>query len=598
MSTYQAPLQDIRFVLRSLQGLDQLRSSGRFTDLSEESIDDVLVEAARFSEQILAPLYHAADRQGPEFSAGHVRIPDDIKSAYRQFVEAGWPSLTGPAEFGGQGLPELVATPVGEMWRSANLAFALCPMLARAAVEALSQHGSEKLKATYLAKLVSGEWTGTMNLTESQAGSDLSLVQTTAQAEGDHYLIKGRKIFITWGDHDMSENIVHLVLARTPDAPEGVKGLSLFVTPKYLVNADGSIGPRNEIDTVSIERKLGIHASPTCVLSYGDDTGAIGYLVGRENDGLRCMFTMMNRARLAVGVEGLGVAERAYQQAASYARERVQGRPPGSDIGAAIVHHPDVRRMLLTMKSYLQAMRSLAYWGALNLDLGKVKVEEGSSDTAAVANRVALLTPIIKGWCTEVAQELVSIGLQVHGGAGYIEETGAAQLLRDVRITTIYEGTTAIQANDLVRRKLIGDEGQVLMQLLADIRAWLAEDAADPTLAPVFGGRLSQGIDSAADAAQLILARHRGDPALAGAVAVPFLMLLGTVLGGWQLGKCAQAAARQRPLETSAPARAYLEGQLALAWFYADHILPRAQGYGASVAAGSASVMALPVDQF
>ncbi|MBI3936883.1 MAG: acyl-CoA dehydrogenase, partial [Betaproteobacteria bacterium] len=446
MSTYTAPLADMRFVIKELVGLDRIAALPGCEEASAEVVDAVLEEAGKFASEVLAPLNPIGDREGARLENGRVFAPPGFKEAYRKFIEGGWNGLSGRPEHGGQGLPHLVATPVAEMWNSANLAFCLCPMLTSGVLEALRLHGSAEQQSRYLPKLTSGEWCGTMNLTEPQAGSDLSAVRTRAIPEGDHYRIHGTKIFITWGEHDLAENIAHLVLARTPGAPEGVKGISLFIAPKFLVNPDGSPGERNDIRCVSIERKLGIHASPTCVLAYGDGKGAIGHLVGEENHGLEYMFTMMNHARLAVGVEGVAIAERAHQQALAYAKTRVQGWEVGQRSGdrVTIIHHPDVRRMLLSMKAQTEAMRALAYAAAAALD--QAKHQPDPAERRRQQALVDLLTPLVKGWCTEQAVEIASTGIQVHGGVGFVEETGAAQLLRDARITTIYEGTTGIQA--------------------------------------------------------------------------------------------------------------------------------------------------------
>jgi alkylation response protein AidB-like acyl-CoA dehydrogenase len=579
----------MRFVMAGLGGYTALAQPLQAAGFSQSLLDDVLDEAARFAERELAPIYHDADRLGVELVNGQVRIPELMKSAYTQFVAAGWPSLSGPVDYGGQGLPSFVSVPVNEMWRSANLAFALAPMLTNAAAEALFEHGNETLKEQYLEPLVSGIWTGTMNLTEPQAGSDLGLVQASADLVGGDYRLRGRKIFITWGDHDLTDNIVHFVLARTPGAPPGVKGLSLFLVPKFSLADDGSPGPANDIVTVSLERKLGIHASPTCVLSYGERGGALAYLVGEPNAGLACMFTMMNQARLAVGVEGLGIGERAYQKALAYARERRQGSLPGHDGTVAIVRHPDVRRMLMTMKSLQQAMRALAYWGALNIDLGRV---EGTAEYAA---RAAFLTPLIKGWCTETAQEVTTLALQIHGGVGYIEETGAAQLFRDARITTIYEGTTGIQAGDFARRKIAADGGATGRGVLSELRGQLAADAADAGLSGAARDRFQAALNAAEAALDSLVEHYANEPQRAGGVAVPALMCFGTLLGGAMLLRCVAAAARN---PGSGVGTDYLAGQAMLAEFYAAQLLPRARAFADAVVAGGASSAVLPDTSF
>lgn len=585
-SPYRAPLSDMAFALRGLDGFATLAGTA-YAEVAEETlVGEIIAEAGRFAERKLAPLYHTADRLGVDLVQGRVRIPDEIRSAYGEFVAAGWPSLAGPVQYGGQGMPQFVALPVAELWRASNLAFALCPMLTSAAVEALDRHGDEALKRRFLAPLVSGEWTGTMNLTEPQAGSDLGLVQSLASPDGGTYRLKGRKIFITWGDHDLAGNILHFVLARTPDAPPGVKGLSLFLVPKTLVREDGTLGADNEVATVAVEHKLGIHGSPTCVLSYGERHGSVAYLVGERHAGLACMFTMMSLARVSVGVEGIGIAERAYQKAAAFARERLQGTVPGHAGPVPIISHGDVRRMLMIMKASLQAMRSVAYWGALNIDLA-------AQDVKAAA-RAELLTPLIKAWCTETAQEVVSLAMQVHGGVGYIEETGMAQLVRDARITTIYEGTTGIQANDFARRKLAGDDGAAARELLAELRAELASYGTDADLTARSRERFGAALDAAGHALDAVVAGQRSAPLEAGAAAVPALMCFGTLFGGIQLVRCVGSAARSLRLATGPFGAEYVAGQRFLAEFYADQILGRAQAHAAAAVAGGHSAMAMP----
>ncbi len=591
MGRYRAPLREIQFWL----GLHMRAGSVSVAEgeaLCAEDVNAVLEEAARMAEELLDPLYRLADEQGADFADGQVRLPSEIKQAYAQFVEAGWIGLSVDPQYGGQGLPHALAAAVNEIWKSANLAFSLCPMLTQAAIEALHDHGSEVLRGRFLPKMVAGDWTGTMNLTESQAGSDLGALRATAVPEGDHYRLKGRKIFITWGDHDLAENIVHLVLARVPDAPVGVRGISMFVVPKMLVAEDGSLGEPNEITTVSIEDKLGIHGSPTCVLNYGEDKGAIAYLVGEENHGLSYMFTMMNSARLAVGLEGVALAERAYQQALAYSLERVQGSAPSARAPAEIFEHPDVRRMLMLMKAGTDAMRALSYAAAAGLDADAARPASASG----AIDRVSLLTPIVKGWCTELGQELASTGLQVHGGVGYIEETGAAQIFRDARITTIYEGTTGIQANDLIGRKLISDEAAAMNALFDDVERCLASLDAKPGRLRTTCAALRRGLEAAREVVAAVLEGHEADPNLAGASAVNLLMLMGTLLGGWQLALGALAAISQ--LEGGDADRDFLEGKLVTSEFYAEHFMPRVEAYRASAIAGSRTVMELSRDQF
>ncbi|MBC7803813.1 MAG: acyl-CoA dehydrogenase, partial [Candidatus Parcubacteria bacterium] len=450
MSAYTAPLKDMRFVLNELAGLAEVGKLPGYQDASADTVDAILDEAARFASEVLDPLNFSGDQEGSQWQESGVKTPKGFKEAYRQYVEAGWPALPFEEHFGGQGLPKLVATAVEEMLTSSNMAFSLCPLLTQGAIHALILCGSDALKKTYLENMVAGKWTGTMNLTEPQAGSDLALVRTRAVPKGDHYLISGQKIFITYGDHDLTENIVHLVLARTPDAPEGVKGISLFVVPKFLPRADGTPGERNTAKCASIEHKLGIHASPTAVMVFED---AVGYLVGEENKGLTYMFVMMNAARFSVGLEGVSIAERAFQRALAYAKERMQGKDlvqGGKTV--SIIHHPDVRRMLMLMKSQTEAARALAYVVAASMDFSlKASNKEDAKKHQAF---VDLMIPVVKGWSTETGIDVASLGVQVHGGMGFIEETGAAQHLRDARITTIYEGTTGIQASDLVGRKI------------------------------------------------------------------------------------------------------------------------------------------------
>ena len=490
---YRAPVKDLRFVLDELIGTDALRACAEFADYSSETSEAVLGEAARFAETVLEPLCKSGDREGAHWSANGVTMPEGFKEAYQQFCENGWPALRAKPEFGGQGVPTVLGTAVEELWASSNLAFKLCPMLTQGAIEALSHFGTSQQKQLYLPKMVSGQWTGTMNLTEPQAGSDLAQVRTRAVPAGPNYRIYGQKIFITYGEHDLTENIVHMVLARIDGAPPGVRGISLFIVPKFWVNADGTAGARNDVNCASIEHKLGIHASPTCVMLFGENEGALGLLVGEANRGLEYMFVMMNAARLSVGLEGYAQGERAFQQAAEWARTRVQGKPPVSvarvagsaSLGtssspAPIIGHPDVKRMLLSMKSSVEASRAMALYAAHQLDLGAAHPDEAVR--TAAQSRGDLLIPVVKGFCTENGIEVASTGVQVHGGMGYVEEAGAAQTLRDVRITTIYEGTTGIQSNDLIGRKIGRDRGAALTVLLDEMQASLEKIEAAPLL--------------------------------------------------------------------------------------------------------------------
>lgn len=589
MTTYTAPVKDMLFVMQELAGLDQVVKLPGCEEITPELIQSILEEGARFASNVIAPLNRAGDEVGARVENGVVTTAPGFKDAYRQFVEGGWPTVACPPAFGGQGMPHLLSMALHEMWDSANLSFSLCPMLTQGAVEAIEHHASDELRRRFLPKMVTGEWTGTMNLTEPQAGSDLAAVRTRAVREGDHYRITGTKIFITFGEHDMTENIVHTVLARLPDAPEGVKGISLFIVPKFLVNDDGTLGQRNDLQCVSLEHKLGIHASPTAVMSYGDKGGAIGYLVGQPNRGLEYMFTMMNRARLAVGVEGFAISERAYQQALAYARERVQGKPIGSQSGRApIVHHPDVRRMLLLMKSQTEAMRALGYYATANLD--KAMRHPDEKERARGQALVDLLTPVVKGWSTELGIEIASLGVQIHGGMGFIEETGAAQHLRDARITAIYEGTTGIQAMDLIGRKVARDSGAAVRLLLGEMRKTQAalKEARDAALQSLEAS-LSAGVADLEQATDYVLNTFGQNPRAAIAGSVPYLMLLGTVGGGWLMAQAALAAQRK----LSGEDKAFYTSKVATARFYADHVLPKASAYRHEVVNGAESTLHL-----
>ena len=596
MSTYIAPLRDMRFVMTELAGLGELSSLPGFDEVSPALAEAVLDEAARLATEVLAPLNKSGDEQGARLTKDGVVAADGFATAYRQFAAGGWSGLSGDPEFGGQGLPELLHAATVEMWNSSNMAFALCPLLTAGATESLRQHGSEELKGRYLPKLVSGEWTGTMNLTEPQAGSDLAAVRTKAVPEGDHYRLYGQKIFITWGDHDMTDNVIHLVLARTPDAPEGVRGISLFVVPKFLLNADGSPGQRNDVHCVSLEHKLGIHASPTCVMSFGDQGGAIGYLVGQENKGLAHMFTMMNEARQKVGIQGLAIAERAYQQAREYAKERVQGRLAASkSAGAvAIIHHPDVRRMLMTMKSQIEAMRAFAYVMAADMD--RAHRDPDAAERARRQVRVDLLIPVLKAWCTELGVEIASMGVQVHGGMGYIEETGACQFLRDARIAPIYEGTTGIQAADLAGRKLASDQGAGMAELVAQMRQDVQALArsADTQVASI-GTALATGVQALEDATAWMLHALATQPDAALAGSVDYLMLTGYVCGGWQMARAALAASRKIAANEDPD---FHRAKLVTASFYADKVLPKANALLDAIRSGASSGSSLPIEQF
>jgi len=531
------------------------------------------------------------DREGARWADKQVTTPKGFKEAYAQFVENGWNALSGSPEYGGQGLPKVISAAVQEMWQSSNMAFALCPMLTMGGIEALELYGSDEQKAIYLPRLISGEWTGTMNLTESQAGSDLAAVRTRAvpQADGTYKLF-GQKIFITYGDHDMAANTVHLVLARTPDAPPGVKGISLFVVPKFLVSADGSLGARNDVYCVSIEHKLGIHASPTCVMAYGDNGGAVGTLVGKENEGLKYMFVMMNAARYAVGLEGLAQGDRAYQHAVHYARERVQGRAiEGSADNVPIIRHPDIRRMLLLMRAQNEAMRAVAYVVAAAWD--KALRDPSADERASHQAFVDLMVPVVKAWLTETGNEVASLGLQIHGGMGYIEETGAAQFFRDARITTIYEGTTGIQALDLIGRKVARDGGAALRAVLAQMRQTqtTAEQQSHAGIRAV-AVALGHGIHALTTAGEYVATNYGKDVRAVAAGAVPFLRLLGIVSGGWMMARAALAAQKKITAGDTDP---FYPAKLVTAQFYAEHVLVAAQGLATEVIAGGATTLAL-----
>jgi alkylation response protein AidB-like acyl-CoA dehydrogenase len=597
MSEYIAPIRDMQFVLKELAGLEQVAQMPGCEDATPDMVDAIMEEAAKFAEGVLSPLNIPGDQEGAKWHNKAVTMPKGFKEAYQQFSENGWTALACEPEFGGQGLPKVVNACITEMWKSANHAFSLCPLLTTGAIEALVLAGSDELKATFLEKMVSGVWTGTMNLTEPNAGSDLAAVRSKAEPQVDgSYKIFGQKIFITYGDHDMADNIVHLVLARTPTAPEGVKGISLFVVPKFMVNADGSLGARNDAWCVSIEHKLGIHASPTAVMAYGDHGGAVGYLVGEENRGLEYMFIMMNAARFGVGLEGVADGERAYQRAVTYARDRIQGTDIGVRGGdkVAIINHPDVRRMLMNMRCQVEATRALAYvvGAAHDAAVHHADPEVRKQNLAFVD----LMIPVVKGWSTEVGIDVASTGVQVHGGMGFIEETGAAQHLRDVRISTIYEGTTGIQANDLIGRKMAREGGATIKAVITMIRKLDVELAAQSgEQFVVIRKRLANGVDALEKAAEWIVANYKQDVRAASVGAVPFLWLFGIVAGGWQMARAALVAQGKIDGGDNDP---FYAAKIVTTRFFADHQLTRADGLAATVVEGAAGALALEESMF
>jgi alkylation response protein AidB-like acyl-CoA dehydrogenase len=570
---FRAPVRDIAFALNEVAGLNALLAAGAFADFDTETCLQVLAAAGDFAVDVLAPLNRTGDIEGARFENGRVFAAPGFADAYRKFSDGGWTSLAAPPDFGGQGLPRSVAVAVFDMVTAANMSFGLCPMLSEAGIHLLAAHGTPRQKQIYLPKLVSGEWTGTMNLTEAQAGSDLALIRTRAEPDGDKYRVTGQKIFITWGDHDCAENIVHLVLARLPDAPEGTKGISLFLVPKRLPDENGKAGVANALRPLSIEHKLGIHASPTCVMSY---EGAEAELVGAPHQGLALMFTMMNAARLNVGAQGVGIAERAYQQARDYALERRQGRSSWSDdVPARLMDLPDVRRILLLMKARTEAARAICFSTAVAADLAEHAFTAEQRERAKL--REELLVPVAKAWSTDVGVEVASLGIQVHGGAGFIEEAGAAQFYRDARIAPIYEGTNGIQAIDLVGRKLPLAGGGPIRALFTELRATL------PDLDMAVAGHLREAI-AATERATDWLVLNRGSPdALSGATA--YLKLLGDTLGGWMLAKAARAAA-------ALDDENYARGKRALARIFASQVLTAAPGLADAVCAGAAELEA------
>jgi 3-(methylthio)propanoyl-CoA dehydrogenase len=579
MSEYLYPINDILFSLRSVAKTERL------TPYLEDAVDNdlleaILGEAGKLAEQVIAPINASGDKEGSRVENGEVIEAKGFKEAFKAYSEGGWIGLSGDPEYGGQGLPSYVATAVNEGVQAANLAFSLCPLLSLGAIEAISLHANDELKSLYLPKMLAGEWAGTMNLTEPAAGSDLAAIACKATPDGDVFRIKGQKIFITWGDHQMSDNIIHLVLARLPNAPDGVKGISLFIVPKFLLDDQGEPAQRNDVHVVSVEHKMGIHASPTCVMSFGDKEGAVGYLVGQENEGIKAMFTMMNNARQGVGLQGLAISERAYQQALTYAQERKQGMNAERTGRAAIIEHPDVLRMLMTMKSQIDAMRSLIYVAAVENDMSHLA--SGDDQKQAIA-RTALYTPIVKGWITEQAQEITSLAIQVHGGMGFIEETGVAQHARDARILPIYEGTNGIQAIDLIGRKLHSDKGVAMMSLLADIETEIAGWQSSSVSA--YAEKVKLILDQAKSATENCLAAMEKNPVLGTGLAYSYMMLMGYLIGAWLQVRALHAAQDDKKLNES-----QINSWEHSVAFYCDHVLPRALGHVHSIMFGSTTV--------
>ena len=595
--SYKAPLKDMLFNIKHLAHIEQVAKMPGFEEAGFETAEAVLEECAKFNEGVLSPLNWEGDKNPSSWKDGVVTTTLGFKQAYKQYAEGGWQGLQHPADFGGQALPKTIGASCGEMLNSANMSFALCPLLSDGAIEALLTAGSEELKAIYLEKLVSGQWTGTMNLTEPQAGSDLSMVRSRAETqENGTYKVFGTKIYITYGEHDMAENIVHLVLARVSGAPEGVKGISLFVVPKFLVNADGSLGARNDVHCVSIEHKLGIKASPTAVLQFGDQGGAIGYVVGEENRGLEYMFIMMNSARYAVGMQGIAIAERAYQKAVAFAKDRVQSRPVDGSIkaSASIIHHPDVKRMLMTMRAYTEGCRAMASVAAAAYD-----ASHHHADADVRKQNLAFyefMVPLVKGYSTEMSQEVTSLGIQVHGGMGFIEETGAAQYYRDARILTIYEGTTAIQANDLIGRKTSRDGGQTAKAIAAQIEATenqlIQQGSAD---ALAVAKRLKAAREAFIDVIEFVAGQIKANPNAVFAGSVPYLMLAGNVVAGWQMARALLVAQDQIAENFEVD---FMNAKITTARFYADHLLTKVPGMRDSIVEGAESVTALALEAF
>jgi len=575
VSNYTAPVADMSFVLKEVVALEKLCEFADFDSSTVDMVETVLDAAGKLAKEEIEPTNQPGDLQGVKIdSTGKVATAEGFKEAYQHYVDGGWGSLQFSPEYGGQGIPFVVAASVQEMWHSANLSWGLCPLLTQGAVEAITYNANDELKQRFLPKMISGEWSGTMNLTEAGAGTDVGSIKTSATPEKEHYLIRGQKIFITWGEHDMTENIVHLVLARLPGAPLGVKGISLFLVPKILVNEDGSLGEPNDLKALSLEHKIGIHACPTCVMSYGDIRGATGYLIGEENKGLECMFTMMNNARLTVGLQGVSVAERAYQQALSYCNERVQGVAPGYKEAGPIIRHPDVQRMLTTMKSITEAARALTYSACTEVDMAASDLPAGTLEKHT--RRLGLFTPIVKGWCTEVAQEVATLSLQCHGGMGFIEETGIAQIFRDARILPIYEGTNGIQSMDLVVRKIIGDNGLAINELIVDMRESLSSLSSGSPLLSSQIDRFEASVDDLEKTVSLLL-KHSTNRQFSGSVAFDVLMMTSTITAAWQMFISVERA--KLALESNRVSSEFFDDKTTTSQYFIDSILPRYVGH-------------------
>ncbi len=574
MSIYKVPQKELSFILEELVGYDAHCKMPGYEEASSDMVEAILPEAAKFFEEMVAPTNWEADTQPAHLDEGTVVTAPVLDGVYKQMVEAGWCCLSGDAKYDGAGFPGVIDVAVQEMLQSANVGFSLLPMLTRGVIHALNLYGTEDQKETYLSHLISGNWSGTMNLTEPQAGTDLSAVKTKAVPHGEHYLVSGQKIYITWGDHDLAENVIHLVLARLPDAPAGNHGISLFLVPKYLINADGSLGERNDVKAVGVEHKLGIHSSPTCTMAFGEAGGAIGYLVGPLNQGLMCMFSMMNNARLSVGHQGVSVGERAYQQAVAYASDRVQGKVQGVEGNAPIIHHPDVKRMLMQMRALTEAGRAMSFFTIAAED--RSHRHPDADQRAADAQLVEVMTPLVKGWSTEVSMESTSLGVQVHGGMGFIEETGAAQHMRDARILPIYEGTNGIQALDFVGRKCLRDGGETIARLLAEMQQTASELSAASGAVGELSVALTTTVKQCQQALEYVLANSAKSPSLA----YNFLMLFGNSVSFWLLVKLAAAAQKHIDQGSSNP---FYAQKIKTASFFSSQILTRNLAYLASV---------------